>query len=152
MRAYEFLTNNVYDVEKSSCINLEKMLIESAKFVYEDIQDVKDYKKFIADEKLHTISCESLIVGKTYCPIFYMGAPYQQTIFVDIRPSMSLFVSKTNTSLIFKNKKNFSLPLATTNTVGARDILIFNNITDMEHHLTIMKLKFSDWDIRIRKL
>jgi hypothetical protein len=154
MRLYEFVTNGVMDVDKHTCIGLEKALMKislrTKSFIYEDHKDVKDYKTFMAGEKQHTIPYSDLVKGQTYFPVSYRGSPFQQTIYIN-RPSVDVkFVSIDGVDLIFKNiNELIKLRISKENALGTLETFIFKNKSDAEQHLITLKLKFNGWYIPI---
>lgn len=134
-----------------SCIGLEELLIESKNFVYEDQKDVKEYKEFMNVERSNTVQYDDLIQGKTYFPIQYRGAPFQQTIILDVPTTDCKYVKSDNTNLYFlRHRKSLDMVRSKPNAIGVYDTLIFNNKTEAEQHLLALKLKFNGWDIKTK--
>ena len=155
MRSYEFIANNVIDIEKRSCIGLEQAIIKTSRktrnFIYEDLQDVKNYKSTIENEKQYTISYSNLVQGNIYCPLSLRGAPYQQTVYIDIPETDIEFVGINGVDLQFNDGNNIIKFRVTKNSaIGTLETLIFASKSEADHFITLLKTKFSEWYIPIR--
>ncbi len=154
MRLYEFENNNVVNMDKRSCIGLEEALIKRSRrvknFIYEDSQDVKDYKDTIANEKQHTIPYTNLVAGKSYFPMSLRGAPFQQTIYIDIPDNNIKYIKTDGVDSIFKNVNNINkFRISKNNAIGTLETLIFANKAEADHFITILKTKFGSWYIPV---
>ena len=154
MRLYEFENNNVVDIGKQLCIGLEEALIKKSRksrnFIYEDSQDVKEYKETILAEKQHTISYDALIPGKLYYPVSLRGAPFQQTVYIDLPINDIKYIKTEGVDLIFKNKNKINkFRISKNNAIGTIETLIFSNKIEATHFITILKTKFSSWYIPV---
>lgn len=143
--------NNTFNVEYHCLIGLEEMLINSKKFIYEDHNDVKKYREFMSHERLHTFDYDNLISGEFYFPIYYRGAPFQQTIILDVPISEIKFINTDHITLHFlRGHETIEMPKYKPNAYGVVDTLVFKNKLEAEQHLLILKLKFNDWDIKTK--
>ena len=154
MRLYEFENNNTINMEKRSCIGLEEALIKRSRkiknFIYEDSQDVKDYKETILEEKSHTISYINLKPNGFYFPISLRGAPFQQTIYIDMPGNNIEYLELDGVDLIFQNSNNISkFRISKNNAVGTLETLIYSTKIEADHFITLLKIKFSSWYIPV---
>jgi hypothetical protein len=148
-----YIINGSYNIQLSSVMALEQMLTESASIIYENNIDVINYRNFIDFEKSYTVSYDKLVPGNLYFPINYRGAPFQQTIILDIPKNNSKFINSDNNTLYFsRNRKKLEFAKSNPNSKGTIETLIFKNKPEAENHILTLKLKFSDWDIKIRYL
>jgi len=140
-----------FDVGLSSCIGLEEMLMESRNLVYEDQKDVREYKEFIDIEKSNSIQYADLIQGKLFFPIQYRGAPFQETIILDVPTTDCKFIKSDNINLYFlRGRKPIDMVKSRPGILGVYDTLIFSDKLEAEQHLLALKLKFNGWDIKTR--
>lgn len=145
--------DGVFDVGYAGCISMEQMLVESTLIIYEDNKDVIDYRDFINSEKSYSIDYNDMITGELYFPINYRGAPFQQTIILDIPRSNSRFIKSDDRSLYFIcNRKKIDFTKSNPNSKGTLETLIFKDKTEADNHVLTLKLKFVGWDIKIRRL
>ena len=146
-----FVFGGSLNANLSDCIGLEEMLIESKNFVYEDQIDVKGYKEFINIERLDSIQYDNLIQGKLYFPIQYRGAPFQQTIIIDVPSTDCKFVKSDNINLYFLHgRKSIDMVKSKPGALGVYDTLVFSDKSEAEQHLIALKLKFNGWDIKTK--
>lgn len=154
MRIYEFENNNLIDMDKRACIGLEEALIKKSRksqnFIYEDSQDVREYKDTIANEKQYTIPQANLVSGKNYFPMSLRGAPFQQTIYIDIPKTNVEYLKTDGVDLLFKegNKIN-KFRTSKINAIGTLETLIFSDMAEATHFITLLKTKFSSWYIPV---
>jgi hypothetical protein len=143
-------------MEKRSIIGLEEALIKRSRkvgnFVYEDSKDVKDYKSTISNEKQHTILYANLIPGEEYFPMSLRGAPFQQTVYIDIPPTDVVYTMQDGVDLVFTQQGvEHRFRVSKNNAVGTIETLIFKDKTEADHFITMFKTKFSSWYIPVTK-
>ena len=154
MRLYEFTHNNIIDMEKRSCIGLEEALVKRSRwvrnFIYEDSQDVKDYKETIAIEKQHTEHYTNLIAGNVYFPMSLRGAPFQQTVYIHIPSKNVKYIKLDGVDLVFKNvNKICRFRITKNNAAGTIETLLFRDKAEADHFITLLKTKFGSWYIPV---
>jgi len=146
-----FMFDKSFSTDSHLTIGLEEMLIESKKFVYEDQVDVKMYKEFTDIEKANTVQYDDMKPGVLYFPIRYRGAPFQQTIIIDVPSTDCKFVKSDNINLYFlRGKKSIDMVKSKPGALGVYDTLVFSDKSEAEQHLIALKLKFNGWDIKTK--
>lgn len=140
--------NNYINLDIRGIMGLEEMLFDSTRVIYEDQAAVIKYREFINSESIHTIPYNDLVIGNEYYPVQYRGAPYQQSIMLDLPSDNCKFISEDVNELTFSG--GIEMTKTKTGVASIYTTLVFKDKTEADHHLMLLKLKFGEWYFKFR--
>ncbi len=152
MRLHEFNKKQSIDILEMQLYELQKYLNENTQFMGESAYDFKEYRDIIDREKLYTNDLLNLIPGNKYAPLSITGTPIGKHIHIFTTSYIVEYSHRTNSHLHFINNQLQEMKFPGNDrdmNDSCIDVLVYNDIQDRSHFLSVLGLTFVGWRIKI---
>lgn len=148
MKKYEFTSHSVGDA-----LIFEMHQELQSRRLLENTHNVEEYISFISKEKRHTFQPENLVIGHIYFPIGLQAAPVGEIILLKYAKYPAKYIDNTSGKFYFRsNDRIIDFPLSRKVGDGLLESLIYSSSDDQHHFMSVLKLKFPSWTIRLNKV
>lgn len=139
------------------CIDLAERAYFELQSTLEKYKLLENNNNFILfDDFIKSEKSQSVLNPNTtddYFPLYMHSAPVTSFIKGQYLSIGAKFIKKENERMIFNtNYGSIKFPLDRTIGDGRIDLLIFDTEENQQHFITMLKLKFSDWQINLSKI